>query len=163
MFLPGFNGYIHTYIHTYIHAYILTWLCTYQPSCLKCLHTVSMYACIHTDLNVYIPAIMFLPGFSGYIHAYIHTYIHTCIHTDLTVYIPTIMFEMFTYQQLTYHPSCSCLTSRCTYLCHIIIHTMSHHHTYYVTYILCSLHVPAWLQDAHTYHAPALQRRGSRG
>ena len=42
-------------------------------------------------------------------------------------------------------------------LCHIIIHTMSHHHTYYVTssYILCHIIIHT-MSHHHTYYTKAL-------
>jgi hypothetical protein len=109
--------YIHTYLHTHIpiytHTYIHTYLYTHIPTYT---HTY-----IHTYLYTHIPT-------------YTHTYIHTYLYTHIPTYTHTLPGAKTKRQRSGPHGSLA-------RLCHIIIHTVSHHPTYCVTssYILCHI------------------------
>ena len=110
-----------------------------------CMHAC-MYvcACMHACMHVCMFACMYV---CTYVCTYVcmHAYMYVCIH----VYVHTTKYEYAPHNMGNNLPPQHIIS-----LCHIIIHTMSHHHTYYVTssYILCHIIIPV-ARGNTSYHA----------
>ena len=137
---------IHTCIHTYIHTYMHTYMHTYIHACMHayihtyihtCMPATYIHICIY--IRTYIHICIYIHTYihaciHTYIHTCIHTYIHTCIHTYIHTYIHAYIHTYtHTYSWRVWSVSRGLKVTSLYILCHIIINTMSHHHTYYVT------------------------------
>ena len=94
----------------YLFTHVYMCVNVYSDTCIY----VHMHSCIHAHVCICMCA---------YTAVYTHVCVHVCVRIHVQLYTRTCVHV--------------CVGGS-TPLCHIIIHTMSHHHTYYVTssYIL---------------------------
>ena len=97
-------------------------------------------ACLFRRMHTYI----------HYIHTYTHAYIHTCIHTYIHTCIHTYIH---TYMHACIHTYMLLLRVGIHIQYHIIIHTVSHHHTYSVTSYMLLLRVGIHIRTDTRTHA----------
>ena len=121
---------IYTYIHIYIYIFIYTYIYIYSYVHIHTSYvcTYDVYTCIH--IHIYI-----------HIHIHIHICIYIYTHTHTYTYTGNAQGDRLQHversqrQHTCRSTDAPCAPTGLSSVCHIIIHTLSHHHTYYVTYL----------------------------
>jgi len=108
---------VHTCTCTHRKHYIRAYMHMHTPE--------TLYTCMYAHLKQYVRACM---------HMHTSDPIYTCMYAHAHIW-HIIHVHICTYTHLTLVPLRMTKTKHSwqNILCHIIIHTMSHHHTYYVT------------------------------